>query len=86
MAEAEAARQPLFIDFWATWCKNCEVMEATTFRVETVRRRLSKYSVVKFQAERPDEAATKAVLDYFGVKGLPTYVVLEPVTPGKGGQ
>ena len=86
LGEAGAAHKPVFIDFWATWCKNCEVMEATTFRDETVRRRLARYAVVKFQAERPDEAATKDVLDYFGIKGLPTYIVLEPVAPGNGGK
>jgi thiol:disulfide interchange protein len=70
--------QPLLVDFWATWCKNCEAMEATTFRAKVVQRRLANYRVVKFQAEKPNDPATKEILDYFGVKGLPTYVVLMP--------
>jgi thiol:disulfide interchange protein DsbD len=77
-----AARQdgvPVFVDFWATWCKNCEAMDATTFRAKSIRQRLSRYRVVKFQAEKPDDSATKEILDYYGVKGLPTYVVLMPL-------
>jgi thiol:disulfide interchange protein len=72
---------PVFVDFWATWCKNCEAMEATTFRAEPVRQRLAGYRVVKVQAENPGDPATKEILDHYGVKGLPTYVVLMPLPP-----
>jgi hypothetical protein len=34
--------------------------------------------VVKYDAEQPNELPARAVLDYFGVMGLPTYVVLNP--------
>ncbi len=78
LMSARGAGVPVFVDFWATWCKNCEAMEATTFRADTVRQRLSGYRVVKVQAENPNDPATKEILDYYGVKGLPTYVVLTP--------
>lgn len=74
---------PVFVDFWATWCKNCEAMEATTFRAEPIRQRLAGYRVVKVQAENPNDPATKELLDYYGVKGLPTYVVLTPLPEAK---
>jgi thioredoxin:protein disulfide reductase len=67
------------------WCKNCEVMEATTFKADAVRQRLTGYTVVKFQAERPNDPRTRALLEYFGVHGLPTYVVLKPGR-GDGGR
>lgn len=79
LRESKLAGRPVFVDFWATWCKNCEAMEATTFRDAEVARRLTAYTVVKLQAESPAEAATREVTDYFGVKGLPTYVILAPV-------
>jgi thiol:disulfide interchange protein len=82
LAESARLGKPILVDFWATWCKNCEAMEATTFQNAEVRRRLEGYLLVKFQAEKPDAPATKVFLEYYGVKGLPTYLVLKP---GGGG-
>lgn len=76
--EARKTGKPVFVDFWATWCKNCHAMDATTFRSQAVIARLETFVVVKFQAEKPDDPAVKPVLERFGVIGLPTYVVLEP--------
>ncbi|MBN1556890.1 MAG: thioredoxin family protein [Lentisphaerae bacterium] len=75
-----AAREgkPVFIDFWATWCKSCLQMDKTTFRDAEVQRRLKRYVTVKVQAEDPSDPATRAVLDRYGVLGLPTYVILKP--------
>lgn len=78
LQEAEAANKPVFIDFWASWCKNCTAMDATTFRNEKVMQQFSQYVLIKFQAERPDDPATKRILDYFNIVGLPTYVILQP--------
>ena len=78
VAEARRNGKPVFIDFWATWCKNCEAMELTTFRAQEVKQRLAGYVVVKFKAEDLTDKGTRAVADRFGVKGLPTYVVLKP--------
>ena len=77
---AHETGKPVFIDFWATWCKNCLVMDATTFQDTEIQSLLEGYVALKYQAERPREAATKAVLDHFGVIGLPTYVILYPPT------
>lgn len=79
LAEAARAGKPVFLDFWATWCKSCKTMDETTFKDAGVKQALEGFVVVKFQAERPGESATKAVLDAYGVKGLPSYVILEPV-------
>jgi thiol:disulfide interchange protein DsbD len=78
LLQAEKEGRPVFIDFWATWCKNCEVMEKTTFQREAVVSRLDKYLVIKAQAERPSESPAQEVLNHFGVKGLPTYIILQP--------
>lgn len=78
LAESKQTGQPVFIDFWATWCKNCHAMENTTFQDPKVRELLQDFVLLKYQAEEPDAPETKPVLDYFDVLGLPTYIVLKP--------
>ncbi len=78
VAEAREKEQDLFIDFWATWCRNCIAMDHSTFQDASVQEALEPYVRLKFQAEDPSDAATKRVLDQLGVKGLPSYVILRP--------
>lgn len=78
LTQAEAEDKPVLIDFWATWCKNCLVMNETTFQDQSVSDRLEGYVKVKFQAEDYGDPLTREVMDYFEVLGLPTYIVMEP--------
>lgn len=75
--QAREKGKPVFIDFWATWCKNCVVMDKTTFRDAMVKARLDGYTYIKYVAEDLGNENTEAVMDYFGVQGLPTFVVLK---------
>lgn len=81
LADARAEGRPVFIDFWAHTCKNCKAMDVTTFRDPAVAERLADYVFIKYVADRFDDPDTKAVLDWFEVQGLPTYVVLAPQVP-----
>lgn len=76
LAAADRENKPVLVDMWATWCKNCYVMDATTLADPSVTRALDGYIKVKFQAEDPSETPTWDVMERFGAVGLPTYVVL----------
>jgi cytochrome c biogenesis protein CcdA len=75
---AERDRTPVLIDLWATWCKNCLTMDKTTLADPVVKSALSRYTLVKFQAEDLDASPAREVMRKVGAVGLPTYVILYP--------
>ena len=75
---AQRENKPVFVDMWATWCKNCFVMDETTFKEDAVIAAMDKYVLVKFQAEDPEAQPAKALMDRFESVGLPTYAILQP--------
>jgi thiol:disulfide interchange protein len=78
LAAAEREQKPVLIDMWATWCKNCLTMDATTFKDPAVVTALDGYVKVKFQAEDPDAPDVRPVMVRFDAVGLPTYAILRP--------
>jgi thiol:disulfide interchange protein len=71
-------QKPVLIDMWATWCKNCVVMDRTTLADPAVIKTLEGYVKIKYQAEQLDEYPARALVERFKVVGLPTYIVLHP--------
>ncbi|MDD5482841.1 MAG: cytochrome c biogenesis protein CcdA [Kiritimatiellae bacterium] len=78
LAAADREQKPVLIYFWATWCKSCRTMSATTLKYPLVEKRMNDFILIKYDAENPADEATKTILREFGVLGLPTFVVLSP--------
>jgi cytochrome c biogenesis protein CcdA len=78
LAQARRENKPVLIDMWATWCKNCLVMDKTTLEDPQVRSALDGYVKIKYQAEDPDDPRVAWVMQHMKTSGLPTYVVMKP--------
>ena len=81
LAAARRDNKPVLIDVWATWCKNCLTMDRTTLASDEVKRALSGYVKIKYQAEDPDAQPARDVLRRLSAAGLPAYAILKPERP-----
>ena len=76
LERAQREGKPVLIDFWATWCKNCLVMDRTTLVDPAVVSALDGYVKIKVQAEDPDLSPTREMLQRLRAPGLPAYAIL----------
>jgi thioredoxin:protein disulfide reductase len=75
---AERDNTLVLVDFWASWCKNCLVMDRTTLKDPDVLTKLTRYTKIKFQAEDLGTSPARELMQRVGGVGLPTYVILRP--------
>ncbi len=79
LEEALAEDKLVLVDMWATWCKNCLVMDQTTLKDAGVEARLEDYVKVKYHTEDLNASPMREVARRFGAIGLPAYAILRPV-------
>lgn len=72
-AEAKRSGKPIFVDFYATWCGPCKMLDETTYKDAAVIRESTKFVSVKVDTDR--EAALAA---RYRIGSLPTMAVLRP--------
>jgi len=85
LAAANADGKLVLVDVWATWCKNCLIMDRTTLKDPAVEAALDDYVKIKFQAEDPSASPAFEVMERFGAIGLPAYAILRPGAAGSPG-
>jgi len=71
LTAAQAAAQPVMLDFYADWCVSCKEMEKYTFSVPAVQKDLGGYVLLKADVTANSEA-DQALFRRFGVYGPPT--------------
>ncbi|NUO78202.1 MAG: thioredoxin fold domain-containing protein, partial [Lysobacter sp.] len=69
-AAAQAAGQPLMLDFYADWCVSCKEMEKYTFTEPTVHEALSGFVLLKADVTANDELDA-ALMKHLGIHGPP---------------
>jgi thiol:disulfide interchange protein len=78
LAEAEREDKLLLVDMWATWCKNCLVMDQTTLKDPELLAAIDDYVKVKLQTENLGAPPNDEYVRRFDVVGLPAYAILRP--------
>ncbi len=75
IAELRANRQPVFVDFTASWCITCQVNKRVALNSDSVRQRFSERAITRMKADwtRQDPLITAALAE-FGRNAVPLYV------------
>jgi thioredoxin 1 len=68
------AAQPVLVDFWATWCQPCKMLDPLVKQLANDWQ--GKVKVVKLNADENPEITAK-----YGVMGLPTLLLFKNGEP-----
>jgi thioredoxin len=72
IAEAKSNNKNVLIDFYATWCHYCQLLDKETFSDPRVQQRLNtSFVAVKIDIDKNPDAAYN-----FKVYGVPTLIIL----------
>lgn len=72
LKQAQSTNKMVVIDFFATWCGPCRMMERNTFSDEKVRQRLAEFVPLKIDVDKQPKLAAR-----YGIEGMPTTLVVD---------
>ena len=76
LSAAQAAGQPLMLDWYADWCISCKVIEREVFAAPEIAPRLADYRLVRFDItdSNPEQ---RALLDRYKLFGPPAVLFFD---------
>lgn len=77
LINAKKSGKPVFVDFYADWCKNCIAMEKTVFQDPDVKKKLEDFEFIKIDATDTEAPEIRELLSLYDIKGLPAYLILK---------
>ena len=79
LALAKAEGRPVLIDFFADWCAACKELDRETYPAPEVVSQAAegRFLNIKIDATNSEDALD-ALLERFGVEGLPTVAFVSP--------
>lgn len=75
-ADARQSNKLILVDLWADWCGWCKRMDQEVFPSEVFQASAKNYVLLKLDTE--DGAEGTKVYSQFGVRSLPTFLLLTP--------
>jgi thiol:disulfide interchange protein len=76
LEQAQREKKPVFVEFYASWCAPCKVMEEEIFTQQPTFTYLNK-NFLNFRTDF-DSPSGKTIASIYEVKTLPTVLFLDP--------
>jgi thiol:disulfide interchange protein DsbD len=74
--ELNHTKQPIILDFWATWCVSCKELEEKTFSNKKVQQSLKNYKILKVDISH-NTSNDKALQKRFNIFGPPALIFFD---------
>ncbi|MEI6408758.1 MAG: thioredoxin family protein [Bacteroidota bacterium] len=76
LEEAQKQHKPVFLEFYATWCGPCKVMEREVFSQPDIYDYLNK-NFLSYHVD-VDSPTGKPIAEIYEIKGMPTVIFVDP--------
>ena len=73
LAKAKETGQPVMIDFFATWCPPCKMLDKETYTDPAVIEETKKWIMVRIDVDQ-----NRSLAQQYWISSIPTLVVVEP--------
>ena len=73
LAKAKETGRPIMVDFFATWCGPCKMLDAETYSEVRVAAASTNWIMVRIDVDKK-----QALSSYYAVQSIPTILVLSP--------